>query len=137
MNNTTFSTRVCACCKRELSFENFYYNHRTQIFDKYCKECRKKRSRQYRKECRHTEKNRKRLIITEIDDSLLRMELILRALERYALVSCGSGKRYRNPNTAISAITMYLFKNRNRFNGFVNMVHKNKTYDLPLHCHQA
>ena len=31
-------------------------------------------------ECRHTGKNRKRLIITEIDDSLLRMELILRAL---------------------------------------------------------
>ena len=38
---------ICACCKRELSSENFYYNHRTRIFDKYCKECRKKRSRQY------------------------------------------------------------------------------------------
>lgn len=80
MNTTATSARICACCKRELSSENFYYNHRTQIFDKYCKECRKKRSRQYRKECRHTEKNRKRLIVTEIDDSLLRMELILRAL---------------------------------------------------------
>lgn len=82
MNNTTFSTHVCACCKREFPFEDFYYNHRTQTFDKYCKECRKKRSRQYRKECRHNEKRRKRLIITEIDDSLLRMELILRALEK-------------------------------------------------------
>ena len=80
MNTTATSTRICACCKRELSSENFYYNHRTRIFDKYCKECRKKRSRQYRKECRHTGKHRKRLIITEIDDSLLRMELILRAL---------------------------------------------------------
>lgn len=80
MNTTATSARICACCKRELSSENFYYNHRTRIFDKYCKECRKKRSRQYRKECRHTGKNRKRLIITEIDDSLLRMELILRAL---------------------------------------------------------
>ena len=56
MNTTATSARICACCKRELSSENFYYNHRTQIFDKYCKECRKKRSRQYRKECRHTEK---------------------------------------------------------------------------------
>ena len=80
MNTTATSARICACCKRELSSENFYYNHRTRIFDKYCKECRKQRSRQYRKECRHTGKNRKRLIITEIDDSLLRMELILRAL---------------------------------------------------------
>ena len=35
---------------------------------------------------------------------------------------------------ATSAITMYLFKNRNRFNGFVNMIHKSKTDDLPLHC---
>ena len=80
MNSTTFSTRVCACCKREFPSGDFYYNHRTQTFDKYCKECRKKRSRQYRKECRRNEKSRKHLIITEIDDSLLRMELILRAL---------------------------------------------------------
>lgn len=43
------SARICACCKRELPSENFYFNHRTQIFDKYCKECRKKRSRQYKK----------------------------------------------------------------------------------------
>lgn len=57
MNTTATSARICACCKRELSSENFYYNHRTRIFDKYCKECRKKRSRQYRKECRHTGKN--------------------------------------------------------------------------------
>lgn len=35
------SARICACCKRELPSENFYFNHRTQIFDKYCKECRK------------------------------------------------------------------------------------------------
>lgn len=80
MNTTTTSTYVCACCKRELPSGEFYYNHRTQTFDKYCKECRKKRSRQYRKECRRSEKSRKRLTITEIDDSLLRMELILRAL---------------------------------------------------------
>ena len=65
MNTTATSTRICACCKRELSSENFYYNHRTRIIDKYFKECRKKRSRR---------------IINEIDDSLLRMELILRAL---------------------------------------------------------
>lgn len=44
MNTTATSARICACCKRELSSENFYYNHRTQIFDKYCKECRKKRA---------------------------------------------------------------------------------------------
>lgn len=76
------SARICACCKRELPSENFYFNHRTQIFDKYCKECRKKRSRQYRKECRHAEKDGTLLVITEIDDSILRMELILRALEK-------------------------------------------------------
>lgn len=44
MNSTTFSTRVCACCKREFPSGDFYYNHRTQTFDKYCKECRKKRA---------------------------------------------------------------------------------------------
>lgn len=82
MNTTATSARICACCKRELSSENFYYSHRTQTFDKYCKVCRKKRSRQYRKECRYNEKSRKRLIITEIDDSFLRMKLILRALGR-------------------------------------------------------
>lgn len=80
MNSTITSARVCACCKCELPSGNFYYNHRTQTFDKYCKECRKKRNRQYRKECRHTEKSRKRLIITETDDSFLRMKLILLAL---------------------------------------------------------
>ena len=37
MNTTATSARICACCKRELSSENFYYNHRTRIFDKYCK----------------------------------------------------------------------------------------------------
>ena len=80
MNTTATSARICDAASASFPPKNFYYNHRTRIFDKYCKECRKKRSRQYRKECRHTGKNRKRLIITEIDDSLLRMELILRAL---------------------------------------------------------
>lgn len=31
MNTTATSARICACCKRELSSENFYYNHRTRI----------------------------------------------------------------------------------------------------------
>lgn len=26
MNSTTFSTRVCACCKREFPSGDFYYN---------------------------------------------------------------------------------------------------------------
>lgn len=80
MKFTNFTTRICACCKRELPLEEFYRNHCSQTFDKYCKECRKKRSRQYRKECRHKEKRKKHLVITEIEDSFLRMELILRAL---------------------------------------------------------
>ena len=105
------SARICACCKRELPSENFYFNHRTQIFDKYCKECRKKRSRQYRKECRHTEKDGTLLVITEIDDSLLRMELILRALKRYVPAYCGSEKKCRSPNAEISAEMMRLFDN--------------------------
>lgn len=82
MSNTTFSIRVCVCCKCELPSEDFYYNHRTQTFDKLCKECRKKRSRQYRKECRHSEKSSNRIIITDINDSIQRMELILCALKK-------------------------------------------------------
>lgn len=105
------SARICACCKRELPSENFYFNHRTQIFDKYCKECRKKRSRQYRKECRHTEKDGTLLVITEIDDSLLRMELILRALEKIRASILRKRKKCRSPNTEISAEMMRLFDN--------------------------
>lgn len=82
MKTSISSTLVCTCCKRELLFEEFYYNHRTHTFDKYCKECRKKRSRQYRKECRCRGKSRKRLTITEIEDSPLRIKLILSALEK-------------------------------------------------------
>lgn len=59
------SARICACCKRGLPSENFYFNHRTQIFDKYCKECRKKRSRQYRKECRDMLKKTERYLLLQ------------------------------------------------------------------------
>lgn len=76
MDITLILSRVCACCKRELSSAEFYFNHRKQVFDKYCKECRKKRSRQQRKTDSPTRKAKNYLIITEVEDKELRMKLI-------------------------------------------------------------
>ena len=137
MNTTATSARICACCKRDLSSENFYYITVHEYLTNIARSAARSGAGNIGKNAGIPKKIGNGLLLLKQTIPFYAWNLSYVHWERYALVSCGSGKRYRNPNTATSAITMYLFKNRNRFNGFVNMVHKNKTYDLPLHCHQA
>ena len=48
MNNLENATaHYCGQCKRKLPLVAFYFNKRRQCFDRYCKDCRKERSRIY------------------------------------------------------------------------------------------
>ncbi|GCB33185.1 hypothetical protein [Bacteroides faecalis] len=76
---------VCKQCGRELSQEFFYVNRQTQCLDIYCKGCRKKIGRcpynsgsWIRKEQRNKYSY---LVITQVEDPLVRMELILHVLK--------------------------------------------------------
>lgn len=76
---------VCKQCGRELPQEFFYVNRQTQYLDIYCKECRKEISRRRYNNgswIRKEQRNRySYLVITQVEDPLVRMELILHALK--------------------------------------------------------
>lgn len=76
---------VCKQCGRELPQEFFYVNRQTQCLDIYCKGCRKEIGRRrynsgswIRKEQRDKYSY---LVITQVEDPIVRMELILHALK--------------------------------------------------------
>lgn len=84
-SNPTF--RQCACCGRRLPLTAFYFMARTGRPDSRCKDCRREASRRQR--CKDVlsptpDTPRTYLVITEVDDPVLRLALLRRALYRVA-----------------------------------------------------
>lgn len=81
----TSNSSICKQCGRELPQEFFYVNRQTQCLDIYCKGCRKEISRRRYNSgnwIRKEQRNRySHLVITQVEDPLVRMELILHALK--------------------------------------------------------
>jgi len=82
MNTNNIENRICGCCKQELYVDLFYYNKRKQLYDNYCKECRKACSRRQRKTDKSSSKNKQYPVITEIKDSYIRKKLIMHSLSK-------------------------------------------------------
>ena len=85
MNNLENSTaHYCGQCKRKLPLDAFYFNQRKQCFDRYCKECRKEKSRIYyqnRENTQYVNDGAAYPVITLTKDSEKRAKLILHALQ--------------------------------------------------------
>ena len=74
--------RLCGNCRRALPLTEFYLNHRTQLPDNYCKECRKQMARErHRKSivAKSQQTSGSYPVITRISDRDERLALILRA----------------------------------------------------------
>lgn len=85
MNNLEKSTaHYCGQCKRKLPLDAFYFNKRQQCFDRYCKDCRKEKSRVYyqKKDITHSVTAPGSYpVITLTEDPELRGKLLLNALQ--------------------------------------------------------
>lgn len=85
MNNLENATaHYCGQCKRKLPLDAFYFNKRRQCFDRYCKDCRKERSRIYYQKKEETQYVNERTdypVITRTEDPEKRTELILHAMQ--------------------------------------------------------
>ena len=81
MNNLENATaHYCGQFKRKLPLDAFYFNKRRQCFDRYCKDCRKERSRIYYQKKEDTQYVNERTnypVITRTEDPEKRTELIL------------------------------------------------------------
>ena len=77
-------THYCGNCKQELPIQAFYISPRTERPDNYCKECRKKISREQRKNnqsIQTVENRRDYPVITEIKDNEQRKQLLRHSLQ--------------------------------------------------------
>lgn len=82
LENTT--AHYCGHCKRKLPLDAFYFNKRKQCFDRYCKDCRKAKSRDHY----NTKDNTRSVngsghypVITQTEDPEKRKELILHSMQ--------------------------------------------------------
>lgn len=71
--------RTCHSCLRELPAEAFYVNRKTQVLDYCCKECRSAASKKRYMDSHSVNDTHMYPVITDIQDRILRMELILHA----------------------------------------------------------
>lgn len=72
-------SRTCHFCLRELPAEAFYVNRKTQVPDYCCKECRSAASKKRYMDSHSVNDTHMYPVITDIQDRILRMELILHA----------------------------------------------------------
>lgn len=82
LENTT--THYCGYCKRKLPLDAFYFNKRKQSFDRYCKDCRKAKSRDHYKtkeDTRCVNNPDHYPVITRTEDPEKRRELIHHSMQ--------------------------------------------------------
>lgn len=79
----TLIHHTCGHCKRTLPLTAFYINKKTGLPQNYCKECRRAANRQSRldeKMLAATDHDKKRVVITQIEDPMLRMHYLMKAI---------------------------------------------------------